>query len=74
MEDASISSAVESERWNTLCGKLPKREIVYFAQVTTIYIIIIACLVNLSINSGNDALWASLLSACNGFLLPIGQG
>ena len=67
MEDVSISSAVDSERW---CGKSPKREIVYFGQVIAIYIIIVACLVNLSITSGNDTLWASLLSACIGFLLP----
>ena len=70
MENVSVSSVVGSERWETLCGKLPKREIVYFCQVVAIYMIIIACVVNLSIGNDNDTLWASLLSASIGFLLP----
>lgn len=58
------------EKWNTICGKLPKQEIVYFCQVFAIYMIIIACITNLTLGSDKDTLWSSLLSASVGFLLP----
>jgi hypothetical protein len=71
MDRPSISqSSASEERWGTACGKLPKREIIYFCQVVAIYIIIIACIVNLSLGSDKDSLWASMLSGCIGYLLP----
>jgi hypothetical protein len=71
MDGASVSqSSGDDERWGTVCGKLPKREIIYFCQVVAIYIIIIACIVNLSLGSDKDSLWASMLSGCIGYLLP----
>ena len=70
-DENSTSSVTDSERWTTIfCGKLPKAEIVYFTQITGIFIIIIACLVNLSLGTDKDSLWSSLLSANIGFLLP----
>ena len=58
------------EKWTTVCGKFPKEEVIYFTQVTAIYIIIITCLFNLSLRNGNDTVWASLLSGSIGYLLP----
>lgn len=70
ISDTRTTASETGERWNTVCGKLPKREIVYFCQVLAIYIIIIACIVNLTLGSDKDTLWASLISASVGFLLP----
>ena len=42
----------------------------FFAQAILIYIISIACIVNLSINSGPSNVWVALLSGCLGYLLP----
>ena len=64
-------SPISRELWNTTCGKFPKAEVVYFCQVVIIIIVVIACIVNLSIGTNNkDSLWASLLSASVGYLLP----
>ena len=51
------------------CGgdrKFPKPELVYVSQIIILYIIIICSLVNLSLGSGENALWISLLSLCIG--------
>lgn len=57
-------------RWKFCGSHLPEGEIVFFAQVIMVYIVIIACLVNLSIGNGEGKLWTALLSVCLGFLLP----
>ena len=45
--------------------------IVFLAQITIIFIVIGASIVNLSLfNSNNKLLWVSLLSSCLGYLLP----
>ncbi len=70
MSDSPVSSS-RDVWWNTACGKLPKEEIVYFCQVVVIFGVVIACIVNLSLGSTDkDSLWASLLSASVGYLLP----
>lgn len=64
-------SPISREMWSTVCGKIPKEEIVYFSQILIIFCVVVTCLVNLSINQGDkDSLWASLLSASVGYLLP----
>lgn len=58
-------------RWSTVCGKLPKEEVIYFSQVLLIFTVVLACLINLSLGrSGLDSLWSSLLSGSVGYLLP----
>ena len=72
--ETSESTSVDEEgslRWSTTCcGKAPKKEIIYFCQVVLIYIVVIACLINLSLGTGLDALWSSLMSGSIGYLLP----
>ena len=64
-------SESSEELWNVACGKIPKAEIVYICQVIVIIGVIVACIVNLSIgNNDKDSLWATLLSASVGYLLP----
>ena len=71
MDEQTVSrTSNDTERWNTACGKLPKSEIIYFCQVIAIYIIIVACIVNLSIGGDKDSLWASMLSGSLGYMLP----
>lgn len=61
----------EIETWRTFCGKIPKEEVIYFCQIFAIYIVLISCVINLSIGSGEkDTLWAGLLSGCLGYILP----
>ena len=56
--------------WNVFGNKIPKEEIVFFTQVILIYIVCVACIINLSIGNGNSNLWTSLLSGSLGYLLP----
>ena len=48
----------------------PKQEIVYLCQVILLYIVILTCIVNLSIENGNSNLWTALLSSSLGYMLP----
>lgn len=56
--------------WNVLGKKLPENEVVFFSQVILVYIVIITCIINLSLNLGDSNLWTCLLSSCLGYLLP----
>lgn len=71
--DESLSdrgSSNSRNRWH-LCGRrLPKTEIVFFCQVVLIYIVVVTCIINLTLNVGKSHLWTSLLSGCLGYLLP----
>lgn len=70
MEPSSISLSSEREEWNVFGYHIPKLEVVYFSQVTALYILIISCLINLSFRNDKNELWCSLLSASIGYLLP----
>jgi len=71
MDAASVSCPNSiGDKWTTVCGKFPKEEVIYFTQVTALFIIIITCLINLSLRNGADTVWASLLSGSIGYLLP----
>ena len=64
-------SSEQSARWSFICGNsLPRAEVIYYCQVLLIYIVVVACLINLSIGGNNSSLWSSLLSGSVGYLLP----
>ena len=42
----------------------------FYAQAILIYIICVACIVNLSIGSEHSSVWVSLLSGALGYILP----
>ena len=69
-EEIVSQASVGSRRWSFLGGKFPKQEVIYFTQVVLIYIVVIACIVNLSFWDDNQSLWVSLLSSCIGYILP----
>ena len=52
-----------------LCSKT-KEELIYFSQVFLIYIVVIACIINLSIKNEHETVWISLLCSSLGYLLP----
>jgi hypothetical protein len=71
MTDEYVSQAsVGSRRWTIFGGKFPKQEVIYLSQVILIYIVVIACIINLSLWDANQSLWVSLLSGCIGYILP----
>ena len=43
---------------------------VYISQIIILYVVILTCIVNLSMNVGNNELWVSLLSYSLGCILP----
>ena len=55
---------------NQKCSKATQKQIIYYCQVIAIYIIVVACIVNLSLGGGQDTVWASMLRASIGYLLP----
>lgn len=46
------------------------KNVIYISQISLIFIVVIACIVNLSLTEANQPLWASLLSGCLGYILP----
>jgi hypothetical protein len=42
----------------------------YLAQVGLIYIVVIACIINLALQIPEKTVWISLLSSCVGYILP----
>ncbi len=63
------SSMHDPDKWFILGKEVPKQEIVYLSQVIILYIVILTCIINLSIDSTNQ-LWSSLLATALGILLP----
>jgi len=70
METSSVSISSEREVWSVCGYHIPKLELVYLSQIIALYIIIIVCLINLSIQNDKSELWCTLLSASIGYLLP----
>lgn len=56
--------------WNILGKKLPDNEVVFFAQVILVYIVILTSIINLSRGAGDSNLWTCLMGSCLGYLLP----
>lgn len=42
----------------------------FAAQIGLIFIVVIASLINLSLNNGNQNLWMIVLTSCLGYILP----
>ena len=57
-------------KWHCLSTRVPRTEIVYFCQMTVVYIVIITSIINLSMDNESKDLWISLLSSSIGYALP----
>jgi hypothetical protein len=66
----STDSSTGQTRWVLFGKRIPKAEIVFFAQVCILYIVIIAAIINLTLDNGTPTLWTALLSSSLGYLLP----
>jgi hypothetical protein len=64
------NSSRSSTKWHFFGRLLPRSEIVFFAQVILVYIVVIVSIVNLTIGSDEDKLWIALLSSSIGYILP----
>ena len=59
-----------SPEWNVFGKKIPKAEVVYISQILLIYIVSLACIINLSIGIEHRDFWIALLSSSIGYILP----
>jgi hypothetical protein len=46
------------------------KDFLFYLQGLTLFIIILACIINLSLNTGDKTAWTALLSTCVGIMLP----
>lgn len=66
----SHHSSRKIEHWN-LCGeRLPRAEIIFFAQLLVSITLIIASIVMLSIHDNNRNFWMVILSSIVGYIMP----
>ena len=63
-------NSTHGERWHLMGNRLPKSEIVYFCQMTVVFVIILTSIANLSLQNGKSELWIALLSSAIGYALP----
>ena len=71
METTTSSPARSESSYIRLCGKeTSKGHCVFACQMVIVYIVIITCIINLSIDNGESNLWTALLSLCLGYILP----
>ena len=55
----------------TLTMEVCRRSKISFGiQISIICIVIIAAVINISLNTGNKDLWVMLISSCLGYILP----
>ena len=60
----------ETQQWKFFGQVVPKTEVIFFCQVIILYIVIIACIINLSLRNGDSNLYTALLSSSLGIILP----
>lgn len=69
-QETTSNTSSSLSQWR-MCGeKIPKGELVFFAQIIPLYIVIIWCIVNLSMKRGDGHTWSILLGSCLGYILP----
>ncbi len=70
VEAQPLNRSGSTESWRFFGKRVAKTETVFFSQIIIIYIVVITCIVNLSLDNGNSNLWTALLSSSLGYLLP----
>ena len=58
------------EYWNILGWAVPKNEVVFFAQIFAVFLLMITSIVNLSLEKGDSKVWISFLAGSCSSLLP----
>jgi uncharacterized membrane protein len=50
--------------------KEKKSKAIFWVQVTLIFVVVLACIINLALETGRTEFWAGTMSACLGYILP----
>lgn len=58
------------DEWCVSGHKVYKAQVVFFAQVILVYVVVVASIINISLGVGDRNLWIVLLSSSFGYLLP----
>ena len=56
--------------WKLFGTNLPSKEVVFFVQVLVVVVVLVTCVVNLSLETGEQDLWKYLLCSIIGYILP----
>ena len=57
--------------WKTCFSEnIRASEIIFIAQIIVVYIVVIACIINLSLKTEHHDLWVTLLGTSLGYILP----
>ena len=76
MEDAAAAenngteSTTSRGSWKLFGHNVPSKEVVFFVQVLVVLVVLITCVVNLSLQTGEQDLWKYLLCSIIGYILP----
>lgn len=66
----AASTSSSSTHWDCFGKKIPKQEVTYLSQIVLIYMVVITCIINLSLQNGDSNFWCSLLSSSVCMILP----
>jgi len=67
--ESTVSTMGEGDVFEVFGRSISKNSVSFFAQITVVYITVIACLINISLGN-NSEVWLILLSASLGAVLP----
>ena len=70
MTDEVDFDVEEDRNWKCCAEQVPSSEIVFAAQVIVVYLVIAACIINLTLGNEPHDLWVALLSSSLGYILP----
>jgi hypothetical protein len=73
MDSASRSHSANTVQWKFLGEKVPRAEIVYFAQLFLCLTLIITSVVMLALQDPNRDFWMVTLSSLVGYVIPSPQ-
>lgn len=64
------SHSSKIEHWKLCCGKIPRAEIIFFAQLLICITLIIASIAMLALHDTNRDFWMVILSSVMGYIMP----
>ncbi len=56
--------------WELFSRRFPRSEVVFFCQIIILFVVIVAAIVNLTLQTSDIQLWTALLSSSIGYILP----
>ena len=62
--------ASNQSEWYVINRTFPRSQITFLCQIIIVAIIVVAALINLSLDNGDKTLWSTLLASSLGYVLP----